>query len=204
MQQIRIEPVTKTKFRIYLDGEFAFVLYKSELARYGIKDGGEISDEMAAKIKEETVLKRARVKALKLLGDMDRTRAELKDRLMRSDFTEEIAELALAYADSFGYLNDERYVENYVQSRKETKSRREICAELSRKKVDREIVERVLEDCYRADDSCTAILKLLKKRHYDAEQMDQKEKQKICAWLARKGFRYGEIRKAMELPDWED
>ena len=123
---------------------------------------------------------------------------------MRSDFTEEIAELALAYADSFGYLNDERYVENYVRSRKETKSRREICAELSRKKVDREIVERVLEDCYRADDSCTAILKLLKKRHYDAEQMDQKEKQKICAWLARKGFRYGEIRKAMELPDWED
>ena len=152
MQQIRIEPVTKTKFRIYLDGEFAFVLYKSELARYGIKDGGEISDEMAAKIKEETVLKRARVKALKLLGDMDRTRAELKDRLMRSDFTEEIAELALAYADSFGYLNDERYVENYVRSRKETKSRREICAELSRKKVDREIVERVLEDCYGADD----------------------------------------------------
>ncbi|OUP00057.1 hypothetical protein B5F37_12570 [Drancourtella sp. An210] len=204
MQQIRVEPATKTKFRIYLDGEFAFVLYKSELARYGIKDGGEISDEMAAKIKEETVLKRARVKALKLLGDMDRTRAELKDRLMSSDFTEEIAELALAYADSFGYLNDERYVENYVRSRKETKSRREICAELSRKKVDREIVERVLEDCYGADDSCTAILKLLKKRHYDAEQMDQKEKQKICAWLARKGFRYGEIRKAMELPDWED
>ena len=30
-----IEEQTKTKFKVYLDGTFAFVLYKGELKRFG-------------------------------------------------------------------------------------------------------------------------------------------------------------------------
>ena len=36
MTVTRIEAVTKTKYKVYLDGKFAFVLYKGELSRYGI------------------------------------------------------------------------------------------------------------------------------------------------------------------------
>ena len=38
-----IEEQTKTKFKVYLDGTFAFVLYKGELKRFGIKAGRRIS-----------------------------------------------------------------------------------------------------------------------------------------------------------------
>ena len=34
-----IEEQTKTKFKVYLDGTFSFVLYKGELKRFGIKQG---------------------------------------------------------------------------------------------------------------------------------------------------------------------
>ena len=39
MTVTRVEPLTKTKFKVYLDGDFAFVLYKGELARFGIREG---------------------------------------------------------------------------------------------------------------------------------------------------------------------
>ena len=42
-----IEEQTKTKFKVYLDGTFAFVLYKGELKRFGKgkTEGGTISGE---------------------------------------------------------------------------------------------------------------------------------------------------------------
>lgn len=203
MYQISIEPLGKTKARVYLDGQFAFVLYKSELSRYGIKDGDTMDPKVAESLKTEIVLKRAKQKALKLLGDMDRTKAELKERLLRAEFTEEIADLAVAYAESFGYLDDERYVENYILSRKGTKSRRELYAELSRKKIEKEMTERIMEACYGEEDTADAIKKLLKKKKYHPETAGPEEKRKLYAYLARKGFGYRDIQSVLQLPEWD-
>ena len=38
----KIEPCTKTKFKIYIDETFKFVLYKGEVSRFGIRIGEEI------------------------------------------------------------------------------------------------------------------------------------------------------------------
>lgn len=199
MKQVRIEPVTKTKFRIYLDGQFAFVLYKSELSSCHLKDGKPVTKEQIEMILTEIVLKRAKRKAMSLLQSMDRTESELRDRLLRQDFPEEIVDQALRYVKAFGYVDDRSYVESFILSRKGRKSRREIYAELSRKKVDAEIVDEMMERCYEEDDSNEALRHLLRKKHYDPARASAEEKQKIYAYLARKGFSYGEIKKAMDL-----
>ena len=49
-----IEPYTRTKFKVYLDGKFAFVLYKGELSRYGIRKEGEISAGIVEKIEDRS------------------------------------------------------------------------------------------------------------------------------------------------------
>ena len=38
----KTEAVTKTRYKVYIDGQFAFVLYKGELSRYQIREGKEI------------------------------------------------------------------------------------------------------------------------------------------------------------------
>ena len=70
MRQVGIEPVTKTKFRIYLDGQFAFVLYKSELSSCHLKDGEAVTEDQIETILSEIVLKRAKRKAMSLLQSM--------------------------------------------------------------------------------------------------------------------------------------
>ena len=106
MRQVGIEPVTKTKFRIYLDGQFAFVLYKSELSSCHLKDGEAVTEDQIETILSEIVLKRAKRKAMSLLQSMDRTESELRDRLLRQDFPEETVDQAVRYVKSFGYVDD--------------------------------------------------------------------------------------------------
>ena len=55
MQVTKIEPVTKTKFKVYLDEQFAFVLYKGELSRYRIQEESELSQETVNEIKNEVL-----------------------------------------------------------------------------------------------------------------------------------------------------
>ena len=47
----KIEPCTKTKFKIYIDETFKFVLYKGEVSRFGIRIGEEIPPETEEKIR---------------------------------------------------------------------------------------------------------------------------------------------------------
>lgn len=204
MYQVRIEPETKTRFRICLNGQAAFVLYRSEISRYGLRDGAEADEELIERIRNEAVLKRAKQKVLKLLQDMDRTKSELQERLIQAGFPEDIAEQAIAYAESFGYVNDRRCIENFVLSRKGTKSRKEIYAALRRKQTDREVIDEVMETCCKEEDSLEAIRRLLKKKRYCSKTAGPEEKKKVYGYLARKGFGYGEIRTAMELTDWEE
>lgn len=199
MRRVGIEPVTKTKFRVYLDGQFAFILYKSELSSCRLEDGEEVTEEKIEQILSEIVLKRAKQKAMTLLQNMDRTESELRSRLLMQEFPEQIVDQALRYVKSYGYVDDRRYVENFIFSRKSRKSKKEIYAELGRKKVDGAIIEEMMERCYEKTDSGEAIRHLLRKKHYDPESADDVAKQKIFSYLARKGFSYGEIKKAMGL-----
>ena len=41
MTVTKIEAVTKTRYKVYVDEQFAFVLYKGELSRYQVTEGSE-------------------------------------------------------------------------------------------------------------------------------------------------------------------
>ncbi len=47
----KVEPLSKTKYKIYLNDQFAFVLYKGELRSYKA-DGRELSEEELDEIRE--------------------------------------------------------------------------------------------------------------------------------------------------------
>ena len=66
----KVEAVTKTKYKVYIDGQFAFILYKGELSRFHIAEDQELSQEIYEKIRTEVILKRAKLRAMHLLNDM--------------------------------------------------------------------------------------------------------------------------------------
>ena len=156
-----VESLTKTKFIVEVDGKFAFVLYKGELKRFGVTQGAELSEEVYQQIRTEIILKRAKLRAMHLLTDMARTEKGLREKLRQGHYPEDIIEQAMDYVRSFGYLDDRKYAESFVQSRKESKSRKEIYAALLQKGVAAEQIQEVLDEVYAEEGEQEAIRKLI-------------------------------------------
>lgn len=203
MTVTQIEAVAggKAKYRVFLDGQPAFVLYKGELSRYHIREGKVLDGETLEKI-GEVVRKRAKLRALHLLNSMERTEGQLCAKLEESGYPPEAVREAVDYVKSFGYVDDEGYARRFAQNRKGSKSRKEIRCSLLRKGLPAEVVDGALEETYRPEDSLEAIQRLAEKRHYDPATATFAEKQKLFAYLTRKGFRYDDIRQVIQVPDW--
>lgn len=195
-----IEQTSKNKYRIYVEEEFAFVLYKGELSRFHIHEGGEISESVYKEIRTEVILKRAKKKAMYLLNISDRTERELQEKLEREEFPDWAVQQAVSYVKSFGYINDERYIENFIRSKKEKESRKSIYAKLCRKGLDGEKIQDLMELYFEETTENETISNLLRKKGFCRDTADAKEKQKMAAYLARKGFSYSAIRESV---GWE-
>lgn len=197
----KIEPLSKSRYKVFIEGQFAFTLYKGELSRYHIAEDNRI-DEEVYDILRKLVIKRAKLRAMHLLSDMGRTESQLRTKLKQGGYPDEVVEEAIRYVKSFGYINDAEYVRSFIDSRKEKKSKKEIYAALKQKGVDSDIIEQVFEEMdYGEEDSRQAIEALMRKRNYNPDSVDLKEKQKLMGYLMRKGFRYEDVNSVLNSAD---
>ena len=149
-----------------------------------------------AEVKDE--IRRAKLRALHLLTAMDRTEAKLREKLEAS-YCEEAVEAAVAYVKEYGYLDDERYVKVYIESKSRTKSRKQIEQELIfQKGVSREAVEHGFENAELADVS-EVIRKYMQKKKINPENCDYEQKQKFFAYMMRKGFQIDDLKMVFDL-----
>jgi regulatory protein len=189
----KIEKLDKGKVKVYIDNEFNFCLYEKDLKIHQIKEEAEISDAVYRDIYNNTVLRRAKQKALAVLKFMDRTEAELILKLKQADYTEPIISEVITYINSYHYIDDERYATNFIRSKKDIKSKRQIYAELVQKGIDKGNIDQAFSKEY--DNEESAIQKAVSKKSKAVKDMTKEEKNKLIASLYRKGFQLDLIKK---------
>lgn len=201
----KIEEHDKKRCKIYLNEEFAFLLYKGELSEYKIVQGNIITDDIYNKITEETLLKRAKKRCLNLLEKKNYTEYKLREKLREGLYPTEIEEKAIAYVKSFHYIDDYRYACDYIFYHKDSETRKKIEEKLGIKGIEASILQQAFADSYKEGEELQIeleqVYKLLQKKHFDRENMDWKEKQKIYAYLLRKGISNSVIKKAMVMQE---
>lgn len=193
----------KKRNKIFIDGEFAFVLYKGELRSFGIKEGEAIPEETYLEITKTLLPKRATKRAMELLTKKDYTEKKLRDKLADGLYSDDIIDAAIDYVKSYNYLDDERYARDYVSYNIEYRSKNRIKQDLMTRGIPKDIIDSVLAEF--TDEQCRdaemeQIGRLLVKKHYNTS-MDYKDKQKIIAFLLRKGYSMDAIRSAMNNDD---
>lgn len=193
---IQLVPRKKNKYKVHLQGGMDLVLYKREVKTYGLEAGEELSEEAYQRILEETLIPRAKRRAMHLLEKQDRTRKNLEDKLRESDYPQTAIDAAIAYVESFHYIDDERYARSYVHFHQEGKSKRRIQQDLMQKGIDRDVIALVLEEEYETSEA-DMIRELLRKKHYDPESADAKERSKMYRFLAGRGFSSGDISRVL-------
>ena len=197
-----IKELDKKRSKIYLDGEFAFVLYKGELRDYSIREGQELYDAYYQEIIDVVLPKRCKLRAMNLLQKKDYTEKQLRDKLSEGLYPGDIIDDAIHYVKAYHYLDDERYARDYITYHMSIRSRNRIIQDLAGKGISKDIFMPIVEELYVEEDAdveLDQIRKLLTKKHYDPELTDFKEKQKIMAFLLRKGFQMPDIRRAMDI-----
>lgn len=197
-----IEHVEKQKYRVSVDGESSFLLFKSELDKYHLERGLSISPALFEDIMENTVSRRAKQKALALLKYMDRTEHELTVKLRAEEYPDEVIARTVEYVKQYHYLDDLRYAQYFIRSKQGTKSVRQIKALLMQKGVSDSLIQAAYDLIEEDGDSCSeeeAIRKAIQKKTKNVESLTKEERLKICASLYRKGFKMENIKKVFRL-----
>lgn len=185
------------KVYVHLEDGSRFLLYPGDIRRYRLKEGEDLSEELLERIMEETIYRRARQKALAVLKRADQSESGLRRKLLQAEYPPEIVERTIEYVYSYHYLDDERYAGNYIRYKSGAKSQRQIINELRCKGVKKEDILSALEE--NPSDDTEAIRRAVQKKTKDVESLDYAEKQKIAAYLYRKGFREEDIRRELKL-----
>lgn len=195
-----LSEVSASRVKVYIDEQPAFVLYKGELRKYGLREGEPIGEKIYEELIHEVLPKRAKLRCMNLIKSRDYTREQMKHKLEQGGYPEPVIEEALDYAASGRYIDDLRYAENFITCSHEKKSRRRIENDLLQKGISTETIARAWvqwENDGNVQDEAEQIRTLLAKKHFDAETADRKELQKMYAFLAGKGFDGDKIRRAL-------
>lgn len=202
MTVTRIEELDKKRVRIYIDDEFAFVLYKGELRLYEIKEAEKIDEAVYDLIISEMLPKRAKLRCMNLLKSRTYTEKQLRNKLRTGEYSEALIDEALEYVKSYGYVDDRRYSEEFIEYNMTCKSRKRMEQDLLQRGVDKNIIceafSKMEEDGNRPDEISIAA-ELLQKKKYNANTASFEEKRKLAAFLYRKGFGTDTIRNVLLL-----
>ena len=176
---------------IYLDGEFTFGL--SSIVAGWLQVGQKLSEQKIDELRQKDGNEVAFQSAVKLLNYRPRTKKEIRQKLIEKGYSNAQTQDVIDRLENSGLVEDARFAQMWVENRNEfhPRSQRLMQLEMKQKGIDEEVIESALGGS--ADDSELA-LRAAKKQLRKYEHLEWPVfRQKLSAFLARRGFTYGTI-----------
>ncbi len=201
MQITKISPAVKTagRYNIYVDHKYSFSLDELQLVQCGIAKGQEIDADKLEALKSDSAYGKNYIRAIDLISRRYRSEHEIRDYARRKSWTADNTERVIKRLYQHGYLDDARFAQLYSSSRYQSGrySLKRIRLDLTKKGIRSDLINQVLAQY----DDTTALNQLIAKKR--AKYNDD---QKLTAYLIRNGFRYDDVRRALDQLDtnWPD
>ena len=202
---ISVQKRDNNRVNISVDGKYRFSLDVYQLVELGVKVGREYDEAELVTLEQDSQFGKLCGRALEYCLMRLHSVREVKDYLYRKtrptrDKTGEIKpgvspEITMRVYDRLvekGYIDDIKFTKYWVENRSLTKgvSLRKLTSELRTKGVESSIIEQTLGETERNDSEEIQKIITKKRSHYPDDQ-------KLIAYLARLGFNYDEIKKAI-------
>jgi regulatory protein len=197
-----VEPRKKSLSALFIEGEFAVNIDTETLIKSGFKAGKDIDDAQLHELIIQSDKRRANEKALYLLERRNHSQKELADKISRVT-SREAAEAAAQHMADIGLVNDEEFAKSYTREMFTRKgfSAKRVLYELLKKGIDKEFAQTVVEDF--APDPVEKILEIINKK-YSKKLSDEKSRRRSIAALQRLGYRWDDIKAALNQFENED
>lgn len=188
------------RINIYLDGEFAFGL--SRYAAAWLQVGQDLSPEKIQELQEIDAQEVAYQRALNFISYRSRSEKEVRQNLQKHDTPEEVITEVLERMQSNGLVDDLQFAQDWVENRSafRPRGRRALAMELRQKGIADEAIEAALREL---DEEPLAYQAALKQSRKYAGLEWKAFRQKMSAFLARRGFNY-EVAKPVIEQVWSE
>lgn len=199
MKITKIEAQKKNDERvnIYIDDEFAFGISLELVYTHSLKKGMEVDTDFLNNVvlAEEQI--KANNVALRFLGYRQRSEKEIRNRLYKEDFDEDIIENTIDYLNKNKLIDDFQFAESFMKDKINLSNHgpQKIRYDLYQKGIDKSIIDEVLELDNSEYDRC---LEAAEKKIYSYRNDDyQKKYRKLSGFLQRRGFSFSVIKDVL-------
>lgn len=199
---IKTQQKNKNKLSVCIDNKYSFSLTIAQLSdEKSIRVGQEVTDEEVLRLKKVSSLTNHYLKLINLIYVRPRSEYEIKSKLNQKKLDpDEIDELINKLKEE-DYLDDSKFTEWWVSSRKLTKpiSSLKLKAELTQKRIHKNIIDEVISNNFTQQDEMNSLKELI-----DKKKTKYEDSQKLMSYLASKGFKYSQIKEALENTNQEN
>ena len=192
---MRVERIERSKHKqervlVYLEGGDLLRITESELLRFGLYVGLDISPETVVQLQKSGARSETRVRAANMISSRPLSRKELSKKLKEKGSVEADAESACDWLEEIGALDDAAYAAMLVRhySAQGYGSAR-LRDELYRRGVPRELWDEALETAPDAQETLACVI-ASKTR---GKPLNEKDYKRLSDALLRRGFSWGEV-----------
>lgn len=197
MKVTSLEPQKKRKNRLnlYIDGEFKVGIDAGTAASLGLFVDKEIDESALNEIGDEESYQLCLDKAFLLLSIRMQTEHELWEKLGKKSLRKDIGR-TIARLKELGYVDDAKFAKLWVESRSNSRGSQVLRTELIKRGIKREVIDEALSTLD-PDKQLEAARDIVRSKDKPEFSKDERFK-KLGGLLARRGFSYDIIKKALE------
>lgn len=186
------------RVNIYLDNEFGFGLDLENYVKLGLRVEQELTENEIEEIVKKAEYAKTLNNLLKYATMRPRSEFEVTTWLKRKKVHESLYKKLFTKLKKLELVDDEKFAVWWVRQRNEfrPRSRKVLYQELRKKGIDKQIVSKILANT-EVDEVAIAKNLLQKNAHRWKKFEEVVKKQKISAYLARKGFSWEVVKKAI-------
>ena len=183
-----LKPQVKNSKRVsvYLNGSYYCGLDLLTVMQARLKVGQEIDENTLIEIQRNSEASACFDSALNFISKSVKTEREIKDKLLKKGYLEEIVLETIEKLKSYNYVNDKDYADRYVSTYKGSKSKKLIKFELQKKGVVKSSVEERLSEI---ESELETAIKIAEK-YVKSKEKNTETLQKCYKYLLSKGFSY--------------
>ena len=177
------------RLNIFIDGSFSFSIDKEVALERGLSVGSDLSAQMIEELQRSDLIVRCRDAALHFLSYRPRSEAEVRQRLYKRGFINEIADEVINELKKNRLVDDAAFAQYWTENRQlfSPRSRKLVKMELWKKGIDAETMSEVVSEL---DDEANAYKAGLRKARL-IDTTDYIEfYQRIFGYLKTRGFGY--------------
>jgi regulatory protein len=180
----------RSSYSLFINGDLFCEVDATTVAKLGLRKGMEVDEQLAKKLGLEGQLARCKKYAFDLLIKRSYSSKELSDKLKSKGFTNDLVSQTRQLLEKLGYLKDEKFAKEWVESRKRSRPKGKIVLEreLLSKGIAKATVNRVLEDFDESEEREMASALAKKRLKAYASLSQVAARRRLFSYLLRRGF----------------